>query len=1256
MQGTEAVSVDSEVEEQHAHPEQQSKENIFNGEFEPSTGLETDSESASESALEPSAKSRQSIDSCAETSSKPFAAIAIRASSPATGSSPVKSVGAAFFVPPKASTPLVISSENVSVFSSSPKTSAITQRTSTPPLLQSKNLVNGSSRSNSITLPTTALLDSEQKNGSLHSHSQGQARFRSSIDAGEDPSLRSADAVAVLKLQRNNSRSQKSAAGNGSNSDSTIAVADSSRDASINGNGNGGNVINESKVSKKRNLEFHDLFPAIESSENLVEDYSCAWQRDILVQGKMYLTAHHMCFHANIFGWSHHLILDFDDVISIEKKSIGGFIPNSIEFCTIVGQKHYFASFLARDTSYDIITKLWGNTSKAIKMKTFKRTKSLIPDPEQDEQDAAEDNNDDLPFEIQSLKTAAKSNNESNNSTLDTIGQLALNIIRGRGATGGNGGVNGSTADTGFGSRSQSPGSIDEYNTVLGILDRRLSVASVQHVKGLAELAVDRSVPGSPITSAGVLAPGSEEGTIIANSKNIHVVHQKHVVVLPPSESLSEPLSVDPPILSSPPNSPDGSIIDLTPHLKKMELRKAASMELHKVALLVDRPASSLSDIAKKSNRIASLEDSSKLLSLPPPTQSTTSVSPISMKKLEEISAPASNILPVKLPAAESSLSLLQRPTEPPPAVTTAEDVDSVVWKGDVKSTKAISKRAKDIESKHDENSGDSNTSDGENSNLSLGQNPVAAIISDGLTNSKNTQGSINHLPPLPNPTSPSFVGKLLGSKSRKPSINVIPVISKEQTSVIPSLKGPTEIESASTLPSSAIIPEPVKCTCGAIHAKMTPILTTTILFATPPSIWTLLYSTSKETVKYLTQYRNVTSGIKTTSWHSASDAFPKFTPDIIPDQSQYEEATTATPYPFINVLQGHSRRGEYVTPLTNPLGPKSTRCFIEDSVIACSDACLCVMQSTVTPDVPSGTSFITRTRICWRLKDSGSVELEVSCETEFVKSSWIQGIIQAAVIDGMKTFYRDLEVFICDALKATTSLQQKHESHLKNITKQQQSSKLLPLLLPLSASSKSQISSTLLNGSPTQDQQQQQHPLEDELELLQLQSQESRKKFMISLIPLEMMNSGSKRLASQPRTKFLPPRRNSSLERLRLRNHVKFGSREFWDACAAVWNGFFGVGFLGWIFGGLVLLGGQIFAVWIVQTLFLKDSSANGSSKKGVGFDDEDAVKKFVSTLVDEALRARGVFEGRENVLWTDGSAIFDSINTPMVTHPPSK
>lgn len=36
---------------------------------------------------------------------------------------------------------------------------------------------------------------------------------------------------------------------------------------------------------------------------NYIIDYGCALQKEILLQGRLYISEHHLCFNANIFGW-----------------------------------------------------------------------------------------------------------------------------------------------------------------------------------------------------------------------------------------------------------------------------------------------------------------------------------------------------------------------------------------------------------------------------------------------------------------------------------------------------------------------------------------------------------------------------------------------------------------------------------------------------------------------------------------------------------------------------------------------------------------------------------------------------------------------------------------------------------------------------------------------------------------------------------------------------------------------------------------
>ncbi|KAI9256921.1 GRAM domain-containing protein [Sporodiniella umbellata] len=104
-------------------------------------------------------------------------------------------------------------------------------------------------------------------------------------------------------------------------------------------------------ANDKRNHDFHLIFESIPEEEKLLDDYGCALQKDILLQGRVYVTHQHLCFNSNIFGWITNLVLLLSDIKEIEKKPTAFFIPNAILY--------FFASFLSRDQAYDQLVELW---------------------------------------------------------------------------------------------------------------------------------------------------------------------------------------------------------------------------------------------------------------------------------------------------------------------------------------------------------------------------------------------------------------------------------------------------------------------------------------------------------------------------------------------------------------------------------------------------------------------------------------------------------------------------------------------------------------------------------------------------------------------------------------------------------------------------------------------------------------------------------------------------------------------------------
>ncbi|XP_028326383.1 protein Aster-A isoform X2 [Gouania willdenowi] len=115
-----------------------------------------------------------------------------------------------------------------------------------------------------------------------------------------------------------------------------------------------------SPTYKQRNEDFRKLFKKLPDTERLIVDYSCALQKDILLQGRLYLSENWLCFYSNIFRWETAITILLKDVTSMTKEKTAKLIPNAIQISTD-NDKHFFTSFGARDRSFMMIFRLWQN-------------------------------------------------------------------------------------------------------------------------------------------------------------------------------------------------------------------------------------------------------------------------------------------------------------------------------------------------------------------------------------------------------------------------------------------------------------------------------------------------------------------------------------------------------------------------------------------------------------------------------------------------------------------------------------------------------------------------------------------------------------------------------------------------------------------------------------------------------------------------------------------------------------------------------
>ncbi|XP_026474062.1 GRAM domain-containing protein 1B-like [Ctenocephalides felis] len=109
---------------------------------------------------------------------------------------------------------------------------------------------------------------------------------------------------------------------------------------------------------KTRSEDFKRIFKDVPDDERLIVEYSCAMQKDILLQGRLYVSQNFLCFYANIFGWETSVSLKWREVTAITKEKTALVIPNAILVCT-EAEKHFFTSFTARDKAHLMLFRVW---------------------------------------------------------------------------------------------------------------------------------------------------------------------------------------------------------------------------------------------------------------------------------------------------------------------------------------------------------------------------------------------------------------------------------------------------------------------------------------------------------------------------------------------------------------------------------------------------------------------------------------------------------------------------------------------------------------------------------------------------------------------------------------------------------------------------------------------------------------------------------------------------------------------------------
>ncbi|QSL65856.1 hypothetical protein MERGE_000135 [Pneumocystis wakefieldiae] len=111
-------------------------------------------------------------------------------------------------------------------------------------------------------------------------------------------------------------------------------------------------------------------------------------------------------------------------------------------------------------------------------------------------------------------------------------------------------------------------------------------------------------------------------------------------------------------------------------------------------------------------------------------------------------------------------------------------------------------------------------------------------------------------------------------------------------------------------------------------------------------------------------------------------------------------------------------RHINYLKPLYAPVGPKQTHCEIVEMIEHEDNNYVTVSSVTKTPDVPSGNSFVVKTKYCMMWDKNNYTRIIATCTTDWTKSSWLKSPIEKGANEGQISYIKDLIDTITNTLK----------------------------------------------------------------------------------------------------------------------------------------------------------------------------------------------------------------------------------------------
>ncbi|XP_069749268.1 GRAM domain-containing protein 2B isoform X5 [Narcine bancroftii] len=110
----------------------------------------------------------------------------------------------------------------------------------------------------------------------------------------------------------------------------------------------------KSSNPSKTNATYHKIFKNVEKDESLKQSFTCALLKDILYQGKLFVSENWICFHSKVFGKDIKITIPTFSVTQIKKHKTALLVPNALCISTEL-ERFMFVSLLSRDATYKLL-------------------------------------------------------------------------------------------------------------------------------------------------------------------------------------------------------------------------------------------------------------------------------------------------------------------------------------------------------------------------------------------------------------------------------------------------------------------------------------------------------------------------------------------------------------------------------------------------------------------------------------------------------------------------------------------------------------------------------------------------------------------------------------------------------------------------------------------------------------------------------------------------------------------------------------